>query len=305
MRFWLSATLVLAGITAALAVEPSNPDQIVPAAPQLQFVGNDDFGVPVFLETTTLGRVVDTGYVWQVSLAKDGNGVISWIRLAIDCPIQTVTQDWVAYFDTGLTLLEQHPDAIIYQAGTPLERQIVATVCEGFPLAPEPVLQGMAGLVAWIAASPATTVSEPPREPDPDVTPPTVLISLLEVFSEPVPPMTAFLEENWISRAGEDALTWQFFVFTPPGVDHGQEVIGGWYRIRYHCAEPRTAVVSQVVPVAPGYTLLPARSVDTPARAIGNDTPDRPAADIACGYAPPPADQQRFATMGEAVRAAQ
>jgi len=279
----LAALTVVSCVLPALALEPLYADQVVPAEPQLKLieggVGSDEL---VFVETATMGRVGDTGYVWRATFPGIAGSPPVFTRLVIDCPSVTVQEDWRTSFSTDLRPSGHEQLNATYRADDPVTQAIVDLTCSGRPATPDH--HGIAAAMDWFIDEQLKS-DNLFAQLDP---------SLVQIGSGDLPVRTlVFMDENsgeWLIGSGQATIRQLHVHAVPVENGTGTPILGAWVDMTYDCdARPIIYTATTIVQIdaASLHDLPP-----LPARAsVSRAEPGTLAADIAdfvCTQVPVP-----------------
>jgi len=162
MSHWGAAAFAAAATfaTGAAALEPGYSDQVFPLAGQLRLVERFvDDGAFLFVETTTMGRVGDTAYVWTVLQRALAGSTPSATRHVIDCVGGVVTDDWTTYFSADLQPASHEQALSSYAPSDGAMLDVVGLACGTATAGGEPF--GLVDALQWAAALPVNIYTMP------------------------------------------------------------------------------------------------------------------------------------------------
>lgn len=140
LTFWAATALL--GLTSP-ALAQSNPQQIPPAQPVLQYAGQTSDGEATFVEVGTFGLWQGRGYGWLLRFHPSDPQPV-WVREIVDCRTKAITDDYVvwldgeslapyAFSDAGFPMSQQtHSPASV------IETAFANAACSGGPPHPGP-----------------------------------------------------------------------------------------------------------------------------------------------------------------------
>jgi len=101
-----------------------------PADPEFIDWRQGERGSMVFLETTTMGRVGNVGYAWQLEVEpQDRSKGPAWTRLILDCRNGTIIEDWVVSLDRSFAVVGTESAFSSVTATTPEEHRLRDLAC--------------------------------------------------------------------------------------------------------------------------------------------------------------------------------
>lgn len=105
----------LAALLAAPASAAEHAQQLPPKDARLQSLERWQYTAQtgdqlMHVETTTIGRVGDTGYVWLVSIPNGGKMDATWHRIITDCKGGRIYFDWYAMMNRAGKITFDHDD---------------------------------------------------------------------------------------------------------------------------------------------------------------------------------------------------
>lgn len=154
---WLAALAVWAMAGMSAAVEPRIAEQVIPANPQLGFIGRDADGKFVFVDAGTAGVVGETGYAWRVTIDLRNEIPVLFERLVIDCPNNIVQTNWLTYLDEMGAVAAQLPASDVHRTKTSEDEAIWWSTCQRRPLRAAPI-DGLGATLSWARTQAASDV---------------------------------------------------------------------------------------------------------------------------------------------------
>jgi hypothetical protein len=282
MQRMASALLLgLVGTGSAAAIEPLIPEQRFPERPQLQVLDVGPGGGMVLLESSTIGRVGDTGFVWRVEAGPPRNGPLRAVRLVVDCPAAGIAENWVTHLSPapGFAVTGHEAGSRTGVATTQPERRLLDAACSGRPLDFGTTYDGLSEALAygrkpdWPTPQAARGDEVRRVPPDPQFVP----------YREGEGGSFFLLETTTMGRVGAMGYAWQLDV-EPPHRYEGPV----WTRLILDCP---TGGIAEDWIVRLDTSLVPAGSEAAFATVTASTPDEHRLRDLVCGPAGRPAPQ--------------
>lgn len=132
-----------------LAIEPQIAQQVIPAKPQLLFLGRDRAGRFAFIETATSGVMGETGFGWIVTIDAHNDVPGVFERTIADCTNRVLMSDWITYVDAAGNAIEHHRGTDVRLAKVQMEDRIWDAICNGYYTGKGEEFEGVAPAIEW------------------------------------------------------------------------------------------------------------------------------------------------------------
>jgi hypothetical protein len=266
-----------------------NPNFIPPPAPQWQALYSYEGGIVDMLETTTAGRVGDTGYVWRGRFTQAGDGP-TLFHTWIDCRTRTINEDWQVVYGGLPEVLPANagPLANSYAAAGDVQNRLVDVVCAAQPLALSAVSYGMAATENWAKTGvPGAAPGVPPQFVLPA---PMALMRAGELENG----LHAFVETGTAGRVGDTGYAW--YALISPAFALERPVFEHWV---VDCITGHVTMDWRIE--LDGYSLIARQGAQDFRFGTYPDTAPRVALAFICANAPADFGLEVFASLDDAV----
>lgn len=125
-----------------------------PSEPQFMLWREGEGGSLYYLDTTTMGRVGDVGYTWQLDVAPpDRYEGPTWTRLILDCPHGGIAEDWIVFLNDDFASVGTEAAFARTSVSTPDEYRLRDLVCGPAGLPVDELYGGIAQAVIHAQAT--------------------------------------------------------------------------------------------------------------------------------------------------------